>query len=180
MTELASLQRGLLALLKERPVETDADLYLERVAASAELALAKEITVWWRAFGLETYCVFTSKLLKRLGQFDQSVEAFFRAGPTSPYIEQLSQDFLSWLSIHDNPFVSSLAQFEWAIIRVKRGDQQMYEVDWDCNPNALLEAILRETELPQADFDGGYRTTISAKIPGFVSCEATQSWQRIA
>ena len=156
-------------------METAGNAYLEQVAASRELALTKEIAVWWRAFGLETYCVFTAKLLNRLGIFSESVAAFFRAGPTSPYIEQLSQDFLGWMSKNEDPLISLLAGFERALIRVKRGDPGVYHLDWHSNPDSLLNAILNGTELPRPEAGRIYRTTVAANIPRLVRCEVFES-----
>jgi hypothetical protein len=171
MTDLAQLQRGLLSLLKARPIAAPEDPYLERVAASNELLLAREIALWWRAFSLESYCVFTSTLLKRFGAFNQAVEAFFCEGATSPFVEQLSQDFLAWVSTHKHPLVASMARFERALLRVKRGDSGVYQLEWNRNPESLLSAILQGRDLPRVEMDRVYRTTISASIPKLVSCE---------
>jgi len=174
MTDLTQLQRGLLNLMKGRPIEAHADYYLQRVAVSNELLLAKEIALWWRAFGLETYCIFTSRLLNRLGIFDQAVETFFCECSTSPFIEKLSQDFLAWMSMHKDPLVASVARFERALIKVKRGDSGIYRLDWSCNPESLLNAILQGTGFPPAEIHQIYRTTISSRIPGLVSCERVE------
>ena len=171
MSNLVQLQRGLLNLLKARPLETRGDSYLERVATSNELLLAREIALWWRAFSLETYCVFTAGLLNRLGTFNQAVEAFFSEGSTASFIEELSQDFLARMSTDKDPLVASLARFERALLRVKRGDPGIYTMEWNRNPESLLSAILRGTPLPPAETDRIYRTTTSARIPKLVSCE---------
>jgi hypothetical protein len=175
MTNLAQMQRGLLSLLKGRAVDAFADAYLHGVSRSSELALAREIAVWWRAFGLETYCVLTSRLLHRMGIFDQLVEAFFCECRTSPFIEQLSQEFLDWLSGHQNPLVASMARFERALIRAKRGNPGVCELEWNRNPEWLFRAILEGTELPPVEGDRVYRTTVSANLPYLVSCELVET-----
>ena len=162
MSDLRDVQRGLLCLLKGRRPEAALDPYLARVAASQELLLAREIALWWRAFSLETYCLFTSRLMNRLGIFNPAVEEFFRECSTSPFIEELSQEFLARVSTHQNPLVASVARFERALCRVKRGDEAAYEIEWDRNPQLLLDAILRGAPLPPAE-DRTYKTIISPR-----------------
>jgi hypothetical protein len=174
MTDLAQLQRSLLSLLKARPLASPVDPYLQRVAESNELSLAREIALWWRAFSLESYCVFTSTLLKRLGTFDQEIEAFFNEGATSPFIEQLSQDFLAWASTYKDPLVASMARFERTLLRVKRGDTGVYVFEWNRNPESLFSAILQGRQLPPAEMDHIYRITVSARIPKLVRCELVE------
>lgn len=180
MTDLAQLQRGMLSLLKGRSLEAPADSYLRRVAESNELLLAREILLWWRAFSLETYCVFTARLLSRLGIFQQAIERFFCENSTSPLLEQLSQDFLAWMSMHKDPLVASMARFERALLRVARGDSRVYQLEWNRNPESLLSAILRETELPPVETDHIYRITVSARIPKLVSCELIETRPKVS
>jgi len=61
MTQLEQQQRGLLNLIKNRGLPTD-DVYLRQIAGSRELAMVREIAVWWRAFQIEDQCHFTSRL----------------------------------------------------------------------------------------------------------------------
>ena len=84
---------GLLALIKGRGAPPD-DPYLQRVAGSRELAMVREIALWWRTFQLEAQCRFTSRLLKRLGSFQALVAAYFDNNATSPFVEELSLGFL--------------------------------------------------------------------------------------
>ena len=84
MTHLERQQRGLLNLIKNRGVSPD-DPYLVHVAGSRELALVREIAVWWRAFQIEGQCRFTSRLLKRYQCFDTVVANYFNNNSTSPF-----------------------------------------------------------------------------------------------
>jgi hypothetical protein len=174
MSNLNQMQRGLLNLLKGRSVDVRGDSYLRRVADSDELALAREIALWWRAFGLESYCVLTSQLLSRLGIFNDVVAAFFCECSTSPFIERLSQEFLVWLSAYKDPLVASMARFECALIRAKRGEPGVHQLEWTLDPESLFSAILMGTELPRPDKHRIYRTTVSADLPSFVSCELVE------
>lgn len=171
MSNLGELQRGLLCLVKGRPIEVRLDSYLASVAASRELLLVKEIALWWRAFSLESYCLFTSRLMNRLGGFNAAVDSYFCQHSTSPFIEELSQDFLAWVITQQSSMVATVARFERALLRVKRGDDAAYQVEWDRNPQSLLDAILRGATLPPAEANRSYRTIISAQVPDLVCYE---------
>ena len=111
MTGLELQQRGLLALIKGRGAPPG-DPYLQRMAGSRELAMIREIALWWRTFQLEAQCRFTSRLLKRLGTFPSLVAAYFDKNATSPFVEELSLGFLRTLRTHDDPLVRAVSQFE--------------------------------------------------------------------
>ena len=170
MTDLAQLQRGLLCLMKDRAAPRVDDPYLQRVAESRELAMAREVAIWWRKLGLESYCVFTSRLLKRLGLFDELAESFFCRTAVSPFIEKLGADFLAEQSDHPDSLVASMARFELALVRVKQGDAREYQVDWNSNPESVFQALFQDLELPAAEPERLYRMSISARIPNLVSC----------
>ena len=104
MTQLEIQQRGLRDLIKGRNV-TAADPYLQKVAGSRELAMMREITLWWRAFQLSARCRFTSRLLKRLGLFEAVVADYFSSNATSPFAEELGRDFLVSLWEYPDPLV---------------------------------------------------------------------------
>jgi len=112
MSELERRQRALLALLKQRPVADCNDPRLKRVAASRELEMLREIALWWRRFQIEAVCRSTSRLLKKLGRFHAEVAAYFAANATSPFIEDLADGFLEYLSGDENADVASLASLE--------------------------------------------------------------------
>src|SRR5271166_3262233 len=113
MTSLPTQQRRLLKLIKGRTHDCIDDPYLSAVAHSRELAVIREIAVWWRAYQIQTCCPLTSKLLQRLDKFDRTVELFFSNTATSPFVEQLSADFLQYLLNDAHPLVPELASFEF-------------------------------------------------------------------
>jgi len=174
MTSLPTHQRTLLKLIKGRTNDCVEDLYLSAVAHSRELAVIREIAVWWRAFQIQTCCPLTSKLLQRLDMFDRTVELFFSNTATSPFVEQLSADFLQYLLNDAHPLVPELASFEFAVQRAKSGDEQERFVTWDRNPYGVLYAITNGNPLPDAEPGRTYLTRISAELPNLVECTVSE------
>ena len=169
MTELEIHQRGLLNLIKSRAVAPN-DPYLRHVANSRELAMLREIALWWRAFQIETRCRFTSRLLKRLDLFRALVEAYFNNSATSPFVEDLSRDFLLSLSHHPAPLVRSVSQFERAFLETRAGSPEAFEVLWDRNPDILLRALEESTALPELEPRCVYRMQIARDLPQVFAC----------
>lgn len=161
MTNLAEQQSALLALLKKRPlpVHAQADHYLSRVAESRELNLLREIAVWWRAFGIERNCPHTALLLKRLGRFEPTVEAFYCRHAASPFMEELAAQFLEVMSRDADPLVAAMAGFELAVLRTSQGDPREFDIDWDRNPDDVFIALRSEGPLPEPN--GSHRVTVA-------------------
>jgi hypothetical protein len=169
MTHLERQQRGLLNLIKNRGVPPD-DPYLVHVAGSRELALVREIAVWWRAFQIEGQCRFTSRLLKRYQCFDTVVANYFNNNSTSPFIEELSPDFLSSLGDHGDSLIRAVSQFEFALLKVRAGSAEHFEVDWDRNPDRVLLALEEASEIPAPETGCHYRMRIAYDLPHMVAC----------
>jgi hypothetical protein len=169
MTQLEQQQRGLLNLIKGRGAPPE-DAYLRQVAGSAELAIVREIAVWWRAFQIEDQCHFTSRLLKRRGCFDTAVTTYFNNNATSPFVEELSHDFLSCLRHHDDPLVRAVSQFELALLKVRAGSTECVEIHWDRHPNEVILALEQVSELPTPEIGYLYRMQIARDLPCMVVC----------
>ena len=169
MTYLERQQRGVLALIKNRTLTVD-DPYLKQIAESPGLAMLREIVFWWRALQLEAQCRLTSRLLKRLQCFDAAVLTYFNNNPTSPFIENLSRDFLQFLSSDPDPLIRSVSQFEWAFIQARAGSTKSFEVLWDRHPDHVILALDAGSELPTEDREYYYRMRIGRGIPALVSC----------
>jgi hypothetical protein len=169
MTQLERQQRGLLNLIKNRGVPLD-DAYLRQVAGSRELAMVREIAVWWRAFQIEDQCHFTSRLLKRCQCFDTVVTNYFNNNSTSPFIEELSHDFLSSLRDHCDCLIRAVSQFEFALLKVKAGSAEHFEVDWDRHPNRVILALEEGSDLPAPETGCLYRMRIAHDLPHMVAC----------
>jgi hypothetical protein len=164
--DLATLQRQLLGLIKFRYEASPADdPYIQAVAASDHLAMVREIVLWWRAYGVERYCVFTARLLKRQGLFDDAVLSFVQTRTLSPFIEKLGPAFLDHCSSHPDPLVATLARFELALIRVRRGDPAEYVIAWDRNPYPLLDSLLADGGVEADTTPGAYEATVAARLP---------------
>jgi hypothetical protein len=62
--------------------------------------------------------------------------------------------------------VAALARFERALLRIQRGDDEVYTVDWDRNPYAILAQVLdRQPATAVEERPGLYRTVISREFP---------------
>jgi hypothetical protein len=169
MKNLEDHQRAMLDLLKHRGAP-GVDPYLQRVASSPGLAVLRDIALFWRSFHIETQCRFTSRLLTRLGLFDEVVAAYFDASSTSPYVEELSRSFLHWLRTYPDPFVQSVSQFEFAVLMVKSGSPDTFEVVWDRNPDAVLAALGSGAALPGSEDGCRYRLRLGPGVPGGLAC----------
>ena len=162
MPSLAEHQRAMLALMKGRPVPPSADAYHARIAPSRELALLREIAVWWRLLTIEGACPSAARLLKRLGIFDSSVERFYRDENVSPYIERASEHFLRHTAGHDDPLVRATIAFETALFRIRRREAGPFTIDWDRNPENVLAALDSGAPIPDAEPGAIYRLHLSA------------------
>ena len=162
-------QRGLLDLVKKRGVASE-NPYLRRVAESRALVIVREIAVWWRVFQIEAQCHFTSRLLKHLHCFHEVVTSYFDSNRTSPFVEELSRDFLSSLSTHDLQLIRTIAQFEYALLEVRAGCAEAFEIVWDRHPDAVFHALDNGSELPPPETGCAYRMRITRELPGMVAC----------
>ena len=146
------------------------DSYLLRVAGSRELAMVREIALWWRAFQLEAQCPFSSRLLKRLNRFDASVAAYFNSNATSPFVEELSLDFLASLRADEDPLVRSVALFEHALLQTRAGSSRAFEVLWDRHPDLVFRALRDGSEIPDTEPGNPYHMRIARDLPHMVAC----------
>ena len=169
MLTLEAQQRGLLDLVKKRGASPE-DPYLRQVEGSAQLAIVREIALWWRVFALEAQCRFTSRLLKRLGLFQETVAFYFDNNLTSPFVEELSVDFLDSLRGHPNPLLRAVSQSERALLQCRAGSGDTVEILWDRHPDRVFQALETGSELPPAEAGGIYRLRIDRDLPGMVAC----------
>ncbi len=150
MNCLEKQQRSLLALLKRRRVPPqDSDEYLERVAASKELGLVREIALWWRALGIARNCPNTAELLKRLERFESDIRCFYEQQSPSPYMEEMAIQFLEMLSADSDPVVRVMAAFELALLQIDQGDLREFVTEWDRDPGAVFEWLHSGGPLPK-------------------------------
>jgi len=169
MSNLELRQRGLLDLVKNRG-RRPCDPYLQRVADSRELAMVRKVALWWRAISIEDNCRFTARLLKRLGCFDARVADYFDHNATSPFIEELSRDFLASLQDHADPLVRAVSQFELALLQARASSVDTYAIEWDRNPDLVVLALESGVELPEREPEFSYRMQVGGHLPGMVTC----------
>jgi hypothetical protein len=169
MTNLEDQQRGLLNLVKRRDV-TPCDPYLEQVAASPGLAIMRETALFWREFQLQAQCRLTARLLERLGRFDALVASYFDRTATSPFVEELSREFLRSLRLHDDALIRAVSQWEYAVLEVKSGSAQAFEITWDRHPGRVFRALETGGQLPAAEPGVEYQVQVDQKLPGLVRC----------
>ena len=169
MTPLELQQRGLLDLIKKRG-GPPSDAYLSTVAESAGLEMIREIAIWWRELQISAQCYFTSRLLKRLGIFEAMVTDYFNESATSPFVEELSHDFLLFAEEHGDALVRSVAQFESGFLEARAGSTKVYDVLWDRHPDEVFGALESGRPLPDADASCAYRLRIGRELPGMFQC----------
>jgi hypothetical protein len=169
MSALELQQRGLLDLLKGRAGLPD-DPYLRRVANSRELAMMREIVLWWRSFALEANCRLTTRLLKRLGCFNAVVADYFDRNATSPFVEELSFGFLASLHDHADRLIRAMSRFEHALLTVRAGAAETHEILFDRHPDLVVVALDTGGELPPPESDCRYRMRVAAALPHMIAC----------
>ena len=173
MMDLASHQRALLDLIKSGRVEPgNADPYIRKIAGSEELKVVQDIVMSWRKFDIERYCRLTATLLKKRGQFEETIRAFAATPDLSPFIEKLGETFLQQMSRHPDPLLSAVARFELFVIRVKLGDPSEYCVAWHTDPVEVLNSLANDQYPEMAGAPGMYRTEISQRYEGLVQVTA--------
>jgi hypothetical protein len=132
--------------------------------------MVRKITLWWMAFALEAQYRFTTRLLKRLGSFDSLVATYFDRNKTSPFVEELSLDFLGSLHAHNDPLVYAVAAFEHALLRVRAGSAQTHEILWDRHPERAILALETGDELPKREERYVYRVHVGEDLPNLTVC----------
>ena len=164
--DLAFHQRRLLDLIKAKgEVRQGDDPYLAEVARSRSLELVREISIWWRAVGIETACPFTSVLLKMRELFDAHVREGCRAESSSPFIAEQAAAFLERTAEHEDPLLRSVARFELALIRIGAGSREEHVVEWQQEPYRVLQALLRGEAPRDPGEPGLWRTVVARHLP---------------
>ena len=135
--KLATYQQRMLALLKSSwspGPETEA--YFHQLERSENLAIVKEIAVWWRTVLLEQYCPLTSGYLKRIDRYEPLVEQFYLQEAVSAFIEKAGDQFLDFIGLQQDldEIILQLATFEKALLLTRKGSPERYEFCWECDP----------------------------------------------
>jgi hypothetical protein len=170
MGNLAEQQRTILHLLKGRAHQPIEDPYLAEVARSPGFAFMREIALFWRTEAVEATCRWTSRLLKRLGTFDQSIASFYSDENVSPYKGKAGEQFLVRMSRHGEPLIAAMAKFELAFTRIRQGAKNKFRIEWDRDPDGVFRSLITGKKLPPAACDYFYRMYISRSLRGLVKC----------
>ncbi len=170
VSELARVQKGVLALMKRREWQTD-DPYLRAVAGSTGLRMLRKIALWWTMVSLEAQCRYTTRLLKRLGEFDAAVAGFFENEAVSPFIEEMGPDFLRRIMARHEPLLCSVAEFELSILLIQLGRGAAREIVWDRHPERAIVALERQEALPEPEPGWLYRLRIDPGERPTMRCE---------
>jgi hypothetical protein len=116
--------------------------------------------------------------LKRLGCFDALLAGYFSVNATSPYVEELSRDFLRSLRLHDDSLVRAVSQFELASLQTKAASDEVFEILWDRDPDCVLSALQNECELRAAEEKGLYRAYVDRSLSGGLTCSRSGGRRR--
>ena len=163
---LMTLQRTLQQLVRGSYETSPADEpYIRTVAVSAHLTMVREVVQWWRAYGVGRFCVLTATLLKRRGVFDDTISAFVRTEPITPYAEELGETFLSYAGRQPEPLLAAVAQFELALVRAKKGDDTERTIPWPCDPHEVLLWLTSPMHGELVATPGHFVTTVSRAHP---------------
>jgi hypothetical protein len=174
--DLAAHQRALRDLIEtgSLPRGAEDDPYLREVAASRGLRVVREIVARWEAYDIRRSCPLTSAALDHAGRFEQRLrETAF--GSSSAFAESRSALFLDHVAVREDGVISSIARFEDALLRARRGDASRYVIEWDRDPAPVLEGLAQGRWLADDAQHGRFRTVVSADQPGFVTVDAQRS-----
>ena len=169
MSALETYQRGLLELVKSRGAPPT-DPYLCEVASSPGIVVVREIAVWWRAFQIAAQCPLVSRVLKHNGLFEETIERYFSGHRTSPFVEELTDDFLGFLGKLADPFLRSVAEFERALLSARAGSEAVTEIHFDRNPDLAFEDLGRASSIPPPQPGIRYRMIVDRNLPGMFRC----------
>ena len=141
--------------------------YIQQLAYSKELMLAREITHWWRAYQIEQYCPLTATWLQLHDLLDEKVTRYYENTNVSAFIEQASADFLAFLQADADSITCSIVRFEKALLDIRRGEKKEYEIEWELNPYMVLDALLNRRKPDLKSSRGKYITAVSDQHPEF-------------
>lgn len=98
---------------------------------------------------------------KSLGRFDRLVTSYFDANSASPFVEELTLDFLNLLEADTDPVVRAVSACERALLMVRSGSSIRFEVLWDRNPDLVFRALADGEDIPTEEPGHLYRLMIN-------------------
>lgn len=179
MLTLLKQQRKLLEILRDRPANAEtsgpdptndaikSDPWLASVVCSPGLLILRQTASWWLRFQIESSCRYSSRLMKRLGCFENYLATHFATHPAAPAIEDLTAQFLTSLEEHENPLLRAVAQFELFCMWSAEAPPRAVTIVWDRDPEAIMVALDRFQPLPEPAAGARYRLRLSPNSPAY-------------
>ncbi|WP_038025865.1 hypothetical protein [Synechococcus sp. PCC 7336] len=140
--------------------------YVRGLASSARLAVVREVVYFWRSYGIEKFCILTARWLKRLKRFEADIQRYVAAERLSPFVEEAGLQFLHYVAGDSDAVVAALARFELALHETRLDLHEERIVEWPCDPQPILSAILDETEITMPLVSRRHRVRVSRSLPG--------------
>lgn len=164
--ELAAHQRAMLDLIRgTRRNIVDDDPYVLRVGRSPDLVEARGNILLWRIYVLERTSFLTVELLRSRNLLEPTLEAFIAATNLSPFREFQPRAFLAFLHDDNDPLVRSVSRFESALMQVREGAVETFEVDWTVEPRRVLKALANGEALDGQLVPGAFVSYVSRLLP---------------
>lgn len=163
-------QHNVLQLMKGKEVDASTeDAYFEYLKSSIDLEIMKDISAWWRCVTIEKYCVLTSRLLSMTGDFEKQIRAFYQHESISPFVEIASHQFLHYIMHQStNPLWVSVADFEDKLIKVRKGDELEYSIQWNYEPYSVIGKLVQNQAFSETQLSKGlFETRISNDIEDY-------------
>jgi len=147
--DIKSLQTKYMDIIKDRYVESeDEDIYFKNLINSKNLKVLNEIIYYWRANGIEEFCLLTSSLLKKTDCFEEKITEYYRNNNFSNYLEEFGKSFLNFIIKDENKLNSFVAEFELAMKNVNSENRNDYFIETKYNLNEVTNYILSDGEYP--------------------------------
>ena|SRR5215469_13977277 len=78
--------------------------------------------------------------------------------------------FLGSLHDHGDRLIRAMSQFEHALLTVRAGSVDAFEILWDRHPNLVVLALETGGELPAREPDCLYRMRVGRDLPSMIAC----------
>ena len=140
---LRQMQTGLRDLIKQHGMSTSEHAaYLSEVEASSALEVVREIVIWWRWQAVAEHFPLTVRLLRNLGELEDALQLLVGSPELSPLHAELWDQFFRLAADSPDPLISSLVQFERAMLDAHSGALGTETViEWPTDPYPVLEAL---------------------------------------
>lgn len=169
--DLETYQRSLYRLVVYGKPLPDDPSYTQELVGSSRLEVVQDVIYFWRAYGLENFCFLTATWLKRLGRFEADIKNFVTTGGFSPFVEESGIQFLHYMANDRDPIVAALANLELALHETRLDLSEERIVEWPCEPEPILSAILDKSESIKPLDHRRYRVRVSRSFPGSLISE---------